>query len=172
MEQADKARVAEQHAEEQDQERAEEQQEQKAESGECRRHQGCRTHSNGKGEAGLADEMCGGGSAAAAGGGGAAGCDVGDQQEAKAPDTSAMDSVLVATAAALPAGAAPMALAGVGSSVDNGIQQEGRFLQGQIPKVEVGGQRRRLGRATPGGAGRCRKTQAHRDRQGGTDPRA
>ena len=143
MEQADKARVAEQHAEEQDQERAEEQQEQKAESGNVEgiKDAGLTPMEKEAGLAAVAENAGGEEGAAAAGGGGAAGCDVGDQQEAKAPDTSAMDSESgLATAAALPAGAAPMALAGVGSSVDNGIQQEGRFLQGQIPKVEVGGQ--------------------------------
>ncbi|MBK7676132.1 MAG: hypothetical protein IPJ27_16045 [Candidatus Accumulibacter sp.] len=143
MEQADNARVAEQHAEEQDQERAEEQQEQKAQSGNVQgmSDAGLTPMEKEAGLAAVAEDAGGQEGAAATVGGGAASGDLGDQQEPKAPDTSAMDSESgLATAAALPAGAAPIALAGVGGSVDNSIQQEGQSLQAQVPEVEVGGQ--------------------------------
>lgn len=153
-EQADRARAAEQIAqqreEEQEQERLEAQPEVQVEPQAGLVQEGGAENvelSPSEKAAGLAavSEEAGGGEAASTEGGGGSGGGGSSREvkllEAQTPDTAGMSPEAgFAAAATLAAGEAPKALDGVGNAVDSSVQQEGDRLQIEMPEVEVGGE--------------------------------
>ena len=146
-EQADQARAAQQRAEEQEQEREEAQTVPQAESQTEPVQEGGNESvelNPAEKAAGLTDvgEDVGGGEAVPAGGDAGSGRSDGvdPAAETQAPDTAGMaPEDGLGAAATLPVGTAAKALGGVGSAMDNSIQQEGERLQSEMPVVEVGG---------------------------------
>jgi len=144
IEQSDREQAAEERADEQDEERAEARPE--AAQAEASLASGAESaeltpQEKAAGLAAVGEDAGGGQAAPGGGGGGGGGGGDAPTPEPEAPDTAAMEPEAgLALAAGLPFGAAAKALGGVGSAVDQSIQQEVERLQGELPEVEVGGE--------------------------------